>query len=67
MSICLHYIRRITIVQSNKVLYSFSDVLFCNYSHNTVVTTAEVVFSPVIYSWYYVILINKIGGGSVKQ
>jgi hypothetical protein len=49
----LHYIQRITIVQTTKVLNSFSDVLFCNYSQNTVVNTAEVVYSPVIYSGLY--------------
>jgi hypothetical protein len=44
MSIVLHCIRRITIVQSNLGLNSFSDVVFCNCSHNIVFTTGEVVY-----------------------
>jgi hypothetical protein len=48
MNILLHNIRRITIVQSNVDLNSFSDALICNYIQHIVVTTGEVVYSPVI-------------------
>jgi hypothetical protein len=61
MCIILHYIWRITIVQikGTKVLNSFSGVLFCNYRRNIAVTTVEVVYSLVIYSWCDGSLIGK--------